>query len=656
VSIRRVSKIGRHSHVQSCYRPGSAHDAISHACDWGQPRLSITLPENKLRDLPAAERSDLTERVRSLIDYSHQEEVIDTVDSIPDRRARTKLQIPFWTAPERNSTTVSVLRQIQEGEFNFREVVSEPAKEMPAALSWWAGLEPKPDVFVPSEEIFRRDRLRRTFVSYNSKRSGGIVFHVGSRSDLVSQRALEPFRAMSGVVEQRILSEPDEDLIFSLRRLVYKTLADDLMKYDEQDESEPGLVKRMRVLEDVLIGLESLHAQNRVHGDLRPENITIGRNGAPGLVDYLLRPPVTRLSPEQRTYIAPEAFSHKPQYASDVFAFGKLAQRLLGSYLWDNRKLPNGLDNEMFEWVLDYCTLQDPADRPSVAMLRGILFGSQAEIRRKSASAVARGSRTALKHWTTAPTPTFAKFASLAERAEIHVEASIARYPETYLAISTQRKAASLIERIALDYAGESLHNPGQEAVPDESRDSKLDKLSQINPSIDLPLTDHIHRLHFGIGIPLDLVQKTKPGILPSRRRRFAEYEEHLALVNEARETVLGKDEYMYTAGVAKRLSSSTSHATESDVATLRRWKRLLAVSDHGRWLYPSFQFEPTEASVSPLVQKVNDRFQGSDAWEVLSWWFLPRISLQNHSLASVLHAPEGEATVQRALTRVSAR
>lgn len=484
------------------------------------------------------------------------------------------------------------------------------------------------------------------------------MFHVGSHSDLVGKQAFEPFRPSIGIISQQVLSVPDSDLVLSLRRLVYKTLADDLATYDAQGLTDLRLKKRMDVLESVLVGLESLHAQKRIHGDLRPENVTIGKDGSPGLVDYLMRPPVTRMSEEQLAYIAPEALFDRPQSASDVFAFGKLAQRLLGSYLWDSRRLPNRLNSDAFEWVLDYCTLQDPRERPDIATLREVLFGAESGlVLARARRSLRQGAQRALDHLDNVSSQPRGELSEPVNSAANQIHDLIDRFPETVLAISVARKSARLVETIAIDSGLILPHNQGQEARQARNSNTDLKHLREPNEKIDLPLKDRLHRLHFGSGIALDHNEQMPHVRKGSRlaRKRVA-YLEHIGRLEEARMNLLSKDIYLYTSGVAELLSQGPGEVVDADVATLRRWKHLLAISDHGRWLYPLFQFEQGTPSVSPLIQEANDRFRDSEPWEVLSWWFLPRISLQGESLASVVHTIDGREATLNALNRLSTR
>lgn len=121
----------------------------------------------------------------------------------------------------------------------------------------------------------------------------------------------------------------------------------------------------------VLELLESLHALNVVYGDLKPDNIIVSEAGVVSLIDLetvrrVPNPedavPATALTPP---YAAPEIEHDQLLFlASDVFAFGVTAARLLGE-----AGLPRWSE------AIAACRAPSPADRPTARALLEHLRG-----------------------------------------------------------------------------------------------------------------------------------------------------------------------------------------------------------------------------------------------------------------------------------------
>jgi hypothetical protein len=552
-----------------------------------------------------------------------------------------------WLEAFKNLETVEV-----------RQLVSAGAgDQLSRNLDWWAKAEELPPTVplqvvtgVPQGIVDRG--VRRTLV-LGSQDADPFVMHVSYVSDVLN-RSFKPVVPGRGILPQELLRVPNSQLVVTLRRLVDQTLADDIARFDKQKSGTVDqLQARIDTLRTVLEGLESLHDQQLVHGNLHPENID--RAGL--LVDYSLRPPLDSLTPEQRVYLAPEVLQGRTLQASDIYAFGKLAQRVLGSYLWDNRILPNGLDSEAFEWLLDYCTLEDPKSRPSARTLISVLEGGSDELAARANRSLRSGTQEAIENLGGGTSRGHATSKGQVEGAvadaALHLAELVSEHPETALAVSSTSKAGRLLSRIALDRNAKFAHHKPSD-IEDRLQRALMETFGNSKFEIDTQWRDRIHRLHFGFGISLDHDEQMPIIRRGSRLARLqAEYLRHVEQLSEARTNLLSKDTYLYTSGVAQLLSAADAAASSSEVAALRRWGHVIAVPDHGRWLYPLFQFDglgnvPTEIEIA---NKLLDR---STPWEILSWWHLPRRSLAGRSLAQVLHSEEGPSAVESALDRIS--
>lgn len=531
-----------------------------------------------------------------------------------------------------------------------------PAREadrVPRSLDWWASsgedLPPTVELTVPHQSAIRAHAQLQTYrktLRVGSRDSESFVIHVAPISDVLNRRsAFRGVQAGRGIVPQEMLRLRDSNLIVSLRELVNGTLADDLAKLD-RDVSRKSLDARIGLLRTVLEGLESLHAMRLLHGNLHPENID--RTGQ--VLDYLVRPPIDRLTPSQRVYLAPEVFEGRTVPASDVYAFGKLAQRLLGAYLWDSRKLPNGLNSDAFEWLMDYCTVQDPESRPSVRVLMEILEGGSVDLAARATRSIRSGAQEVLDVFSEIPTVHDGPGA-VAEAAD-HIGRLLIEYPETTVAVSSTARARNLLWRIALDDYVTVPHNTWRRLTR-ETAAATMETFEDNKTGIDTQWRDRVHRQFFGVGIPLDpdlradsVPRLTKPAVA-------REYRLQLEKLGAARENLLSKDSYLYSSGVAERLSVFDEPATPADVAVLRRWGHILAVPDHGRWLYPSFQFDERD-NVPVEIELANTTLRDSGPWEVLSFWHIPRPSLDGATFASTLHSDDGKKSVRQALARLA--
>jgi hypothetical protein len=535
----------------------------------------------------------------------------------------------------------------------------------PTTWSWWSSEdaqhplrssirfshdEPEPVTatipILPGDEIYRDPKVEwRTLLTRLGHRYK--VVHIATSTQ--ANRTLRKYAELDSprLINHQMLRLPDKGLVLSLRDFVETTLAQQMLAPHEN----LSLNKRLSVLDNVLEALEVLHGAGLVHGDLRPENISLGPEGA-AIFDYGLRHPLDRMTPEQAVYVAPEARNAEARPASDIFSFGKLAQRLLGPYLWDSRELPGGLQTDQLEWILDFATVADPDERPTAAQIRTLFTESRPHNQRP---VVQSAIRAAAKLATTslADSATAIEVELAVTNAVEQLHARLARFEETQLAFYSQNRAARLLKWIVVDSNRELAHNQAHQ-TNGKKHVAQLEQQPRAFPeSIDLVWRDRIYRLYFN-GQPIPLEQDAharSPRAGSARAKRRESYLAQVALASRVRAAMLERDAYLYSGEVAAQMSRNSSLAV-ADIAALRRWGDVLAVADHGRWLYPAFQFDD-EGLPRPEIAEVNRRFGEDDRWDVLSWWHLPLLDLDGRRLMEVIGTEEGREIYRERLDRI---
>jgi hypothetical protein len=212
----------------------------------------------------------------------------------------------------------------------------------------------------------------------NQKRS---ILHVLPAADLLFDEELRLESKHVAPQEDRLVEIAGMWRRFVIRAEMDAVLSDvqDLEQYFGKSDASAALETRLGILEQVLEGLTEIHRSGRFHGDLREQNVGLDTHGASRLVDPFFRVS-SRNSSAIRSYLVGGEVNEPQSQEEDVFAFGMLAQRMLGTRRWDNRELPTkypGFSSAAFEWILDYCTTVEPSNRPSTEVLLDLIFGDR---------------------------------------------------------------------------------------------------------------------------------------------------------------------------------------------------------------------------------------------------------------------------------------
>jgi hypothetical protein len=148
------------------------------------------------------------------------------------------------------------------------------------------------------------------------------------------------------------------------------------MQLAENGDLETRIVERGRirlgsflsVAEPIASGLQAIHSQSTVHGDLRPANILFDQSDTPKIADFAI---ATR-SGSHNPYIAPECCGGQElTEASDVFALGGIFQYMLtgtppaseADCKTQLRKAVPGIEAPLLA-LLASCLHSDPNERP----------------------------------------------------------------------------------------------------------------------------------------------------------------------------------------------------------------------------------------------------------------------------------------------------
>lgn len=491
--------------------------------------------------------------------------------------------------------------------------------------------------------------IRATYFAKSTTDSAQYVAHLCRKEDTIN---VDQPPNSSFLISQKFYDLETEDptrLVIGFRQS--QTLLPGLST--AKGSKRNPLVTRDRILRDVLLGLSELHQRGLVASDLREPNIAVRENGA-ALLDQQILPPEEDERPGGSRHIRPR---------DNVNDYLHLAKRVLDeSYVWDNRFLSSKigeLRTSAFEWILDYCTVSEEYELPTPRQLVDIIFGETTH----ASSTIGWAINSAVEDFIRTHEDTTDDRVLRRTVAEVRwkLQARCFQFRETQIAFVPEQPRTSLFNWFALD-----LLPVKQDNVDHPESADKLDQLREIGQrdrstggqvppeerdEIDETWRNRLHLQHFGTAIDLEHAQR----MADARERGedlkgAASYARHVKAMSLVRRTLVDAHQFGYTDEVAKLVSDCTQPISSSDMTVLRQWGDVLAVLDYGRWLYPLFQFDPKNGRPSHWIGDVATTLALENSWELLSWWTVGRTFLDGRSLATVLHQPNADEFVRRAL------
>ena len=392
-----------------------------------------------------------------------------------------------------------------------------------------------------------------------------------------------------------------------------------------------------RFLNDALIALEAVHAENRVHGDLRPEKFGLNERGEVVLRDVGIRYPGAY---KNIRYVAPEILKSENaveySQSSDVYAFLCITADLLKPFRGDAENPHLAMLDAQFRWLQDY--FYPRKDRPSAAMLRAFVSANGFSVSGAAWDAFFDSFNKNTKRSLRRPSRN-----SPLGLLKNHLN----DYPETRFAIDGSLSGQRLARWFAFDDSFSKRYSPRAVKKNSEKVKAGLLTVPDFN-SIDLPTEiddrwmNALHRSFFGIPIDDQHDARLASGDLSQEESQLRDY--YLRSINganEARAVLLGEHQFLSTAEVVALLKESDTPLDRPELMVLRRWGRILAVPDHGRWLHPSFQFQ--SGVISPRVHEVHQALRlhreglDPDPWVELTYWSINRGALGGLALKDVV-------------------
>lgn len=398
-------------------------------------------------------------------------------------------------------------------------------------------------------------------------------------------------------------------------------------------------------LGQALSACESLHNAGLVHGDIRPEKFGFTHSG-----ELVLRDVGVRLRGEFKDveYVAPELLSaRRPRYtnSTDIYALLRVARSLLRPFQGDLALPDLSTLDARVGWLQDY--FHPRRDRPSAELLRRFLLEGRYEHAKIDDFLDAyNDAKNAKRRGPAQGSPRIRELGHL-----------LTAYPETHFAIDGSPGGRRLARWFALadeieTSSSRGIFRPGRHPYPktkESGRDFDTHKMSK---RVDDVWMNRIHRMLFGF--PIDAAHEERMAKLPDHhapdREAFARAIEG---ANDARLVLLSENDMLSTREALEVVGRAIHNGIDrEEFMVLRRWGFVLAVHDHGRCLYPAFQFR--NGVVSSRIQQVHRKFRTArgesdpNPWTELTFWSVRREVLGGKALKDVLWQESMRSQVNR--------
>lgn len=407
-----------------------------------------------------------------------------------------------------------------------------------------------------------------------------------------------------------------------------------------------------RYVLDVLDDLRIRHENSTVHGDVRPDNVEV-RGSAAYLIDAGTRVRYQDLDEFSRLYVAPEHRNESSSRGSapgDIYSFLRLAQALLRPHM--GRPDVAALETQ-WSWMVDAASVAEPSERPSANDLLEVFPRDQIAPIPRLGNRFLDGFNAAKAQLDTHPLTWLGETAHLTNDVVLEIKKVIDLHPETVIFLS-EESARRILTWRAIDLGANSIDTRINDQFNGKQEFESLSR-ELFNQGIDDRWMNQIHVDFYGKGIGPDhednLVSVHERAV--EQRNYDDKYYEYLGLACKVRETLLSEHAFMHTADVVSHFGSIGVELAPLDIVVLRRWGYLLAVPDHDRWLYPTFQFSPTTGFPSSLIMEVNevrrrDRDSDVDEWATLSFWGEPAVALDGRPPRTLIWDDESHARLRK--------
>lgn len=415
-----------------------------------------------------------------------------------------------------------------------------------------------------------------------------------------------------------------------------KTLLSSALKSRQWRQSpRHGLSQRSVAVEAAARGVAALHESGLIHGDVRPDNVAItSLRGEAKVIDFDSAPPIELLDPSERAYRAPDTTITQ---SGDVYSLGVMLFEIVAKYSRPEDVNPQyALSTRQLTWLAELAMSSAPTDRPTARLLAQLLAPSLRDGAVNDAYRaidVARADLLQAMNRANRSLISFADISDLGATVSRAAHSALIRHPETAASLTTATSARSLLALLPIDITDASVHThahdrgsvereyvtPSQSGIDDEFR-TRLEQRSAELATVD------------------DVAAEE-------------ELTDSIEFATELRRELLSKVRCFSEEGLARLMSRPDLTVSADGVATLRQWNYLLAVPDHGEWLYPDFQFDSASGAPFEVVHEVLEAFPENESpWTVLSWWLTKHPKLQDRTPSEALHDTESGAELARAL------